>query len=61
MVDECKLPKVSMVIAYYKKAKEVEECIESLIKTRYPDFEIILIDNASNDGVANSLQKISND
>lgn len=49
--------KVSVVIAYYKKKKAADECLASIFKTDYPDFEVIMVDNASNDGAAEFFQR----
>ena len=52
-----KWPKVSIVMAHYKKRKEADECLASIYKTNYPDFEVIMVDNASNDGAIEYLQQ----
>jgi len=49
--------KVSVVIAYYKKKKAMDECLASIFKTNYPNFEVIMVDNASNDGAAEFFQR----
>ncbi|MEM3046828.1 MAG: glycosyltransferase family 2 protein [Candidatus Bathyarchaeia archaeon] len=46
------MPKVSVVIGYYKKQEDADECLFSVFKTNYPDFEVLLIDNGSHDGAA---------
>ena len=51
------LPKVSIVIAYYKNLKDTDECLASLLKTNYSNFEVILVDNASNDGATEFFAK----
>jgi GT2 family glycosyltransferase len=51
------LPKVSVILAYYKNQKDADECLASLLSTDYPDFEVILVDNASNDGAADLLHQ----
>lgn len=51
------LPNVSVIIAYYKKLEDTDECLASLLKTNYPNFEVILVDNASNDGAAELFEK----
>jgi GT2 family glycosyltransferase len=42
-------PKVSIVVLNYNGEPYVVECIESILNTSYPNFEIIFIDNASVD------------
>jgi GT2 family glycosyltransferase len=41
---------VSIVIPNYNGIKFIEDCLKSLEKQTYQDFEIIVIDNASTDG-----------
>jgi len=43
-------PLVSIVILNYNGLKVTDACLRSVLKTRYPSFEIILVDNASTDG-----------
>ena len=51
------MPKVSIVMAHFKKPEAADQALASVFKTIYPDFEVILVDNASNDGTAEFLQK----
>lgn len=44
-----KLPSISLIVLNYNGRKITEQCIESLLKTNYPYFEIIVIDNGSTD------------
>jgi GT2 family glycosyltransferase len=43
-------PKVSIIILNYNGSKFIEGCLSSVLKTDYPNFEVILVDNASKDG-----------
>ena len=43
---------VSIIIPHWNGIDVLSECLESLKKTRYSDFEIIVVDNASSDGSA---------
>ncbi len=49
--------KVAVVILNYKVKEEVLECIESVEKSDYPDFQIIVVDNNSGDGLEEELEK----
>lgn len=49
------MPKVSIVILNWNGVKDTLECLESCFKIDYPNFEVIVVDNASLDG---SLEKI---
>jgi GT2 family glycosyltransferase len=48
--SDIKMPKVSVIILNYNGKKYIERCLSSVFLTRYPSLEIILVDNASNDG-----------
>lgn len=48
-------PFVSVVIVNYNGKGFLRQCIESVLGSEYPDFEIVLVDNASTDG---SIQEI---
>ncbi len=52
-----KLPKVSVVVVNYNGKKYIEECVESILKTKYPSFEIILVENGSTDGSFEFLRR----
>ncbi|MFQ5864095.1 MAG: glycosyltransferase family 2 protein [bacterium] len=42
-------PLVSVIVLNYNGRRFLEECFRSLVKTSYPNFEIILVDNNSTD------------
>jgi len=43
-------PKVSIIVLNYNGMKFVDKCLESVLSSNYPDFEIVFVDNASSDG-----------
>lgn len=45
-----KLPMVSIIVLNYNGAKYARECLKSVFATKYPNFEVIVVDNASTDG-----------
>lgn len=50
-VETCRrLPLVSIVIVNYNGMRFIEECLNSVLKTSYSNFEVVLVDNASTDG-----------
>lgn len=54
------MPKLSIIIPSYNTKKVTDQCLMSLLKTlrlENLDYEIIVVDNASTDGSAESLQK----
>ncbi|QOV90179.1 glycosyltransferase [Humisphaera borealis] len=48
-IDERGLPKVSVVVCSYNGATTLDECLRSLLRLNYPDYEVILIDDGSTD------------
>jgi GT2 family glycosyltransferase len=46
---------VSAIIPTFNRRDEVIDCIESLLKSTYPRLEILVVDNASEDGTAEAL------
>ena len=47
--DIAQLPKVSVVVCSYNGAATLEECLQSLTKLNYPEYEVILVDDGSTD------------
>jgi len=45
-----KYPLVSIVILNYNSRKFLGRCLSSVFKTNYPNYEVIFVDNHSNDG-----------
>lgn len=39
--------KVSIIILDYNGLKFIQNCLNSVLKTNYPNFEVILVDNVS--------------
>jgi len=44
--------KYSVIIPYYKKKDSFERCLNSLVNQEFKNFEIIIVDDASNDNVS---------
>lgn len=53
-----KNPKVAIVVLNYKGWEDSVKCVKSLIKQTYKHYQIILIENGSNDGSAEELSKL---
>ncbi len=45
-------PSVSVVVGCYNGGRTLKACLESLEKLRYPDFEVIVVDDGSTDDTA---------
>lgn len=43
-------PRVSIVVPARNEARNIEACVRSILASRYPDFEVIVMDDASQDG-----------
>jgi len=52
------MPRVSAIVVNWNAREDTRECIESLIKSDYPDLDIILVDNASSDGSVQYLRSL---
>jgi len=55
-------PHVSVIITNWNFWQDTLECLESVLKTDYPNYNIILIDdNSDNDSIANIMEWASGD
>jgi len=43
-------PDVSIIVAAYHQAHQIERCVQSLLRQDYPRFELIAVDEGSRDG-----------
>ncbi len=50
-------PSVSIIIVNFNGKELLKSCLNSLLTTKYPNFEIIIVDNASTDGSVESIKK----
>ena len=50
-----KYPKVAIIVLNYKGWQDTIECLESLQQINCPDYQVIVVDNGSND---ESVEKI---
>ena len=53
-------PKISIIIPAYNEEKVIKKTIESIIETRYPRKEIILVDDGSNDRTLEVVSQFKN-
>lgn len=51
------MAEVSIIIPNYNGEKYIKDCLDSLKKQEYRDFEIIVVDNGSKDGSADMVEK----
>ena len=60
-IEICKnaIPKISIVVLTYNNLDFSKKCIHSIIdKTAYPNYELIVVDNASEDGTKDYLKAL---
>jgi len=50
-------PKVSVVICAYNAESTMEDCLQSLMRLNYPDYEVIVINDGSSDRTAAIAEK----
>src|SRR6202050_1277567 len=51
---------VSVTIVTYNSGRFIKRCLESVLAQRYPNKEVIVIDNASTDGTIDILEQFEN-
>lgn len=54
-------PKVSIILVGHNTEHYLTRCLVSLMKTNYPNFEIIYVDNGSTDGSVRYFQTYANE
>jgi O-antigen biosynthesis protein len=45
-------PRVSVVVCSYNGSRTIRQCLNGLLKLKYPDFEVIVVDDGSTDATA---------
>jgi poly-beta-1,6-N-acetyl-D-glucosamine synthase len=50
-------PLVSIIVPAYNEEKVVANCVESILASRYKNYEIILVDDGSTDGTLREMMK----
>src|ERR1700732_1439240 len=50
---------VSVTIVTYNSGRFIKRCLESVLEQKYPNLEVIIIDNASTDGTVDLLEQFS--
>src|SRR5579871_1624568 len=50
---------VSVTIVTYNSGRFIRRCLESVLEQKYPNLEVIIVDNASTDGTVDILEQFS--
>jgi len=51
-------PLVSIIVPARNEARNIERCLESLVRSNYPSFEVIVVDDRSTDGTAEQARAV---
>lgn len=51
---------VCVTIVTYNSGRFIRRCLESVLEQRYPEMDVIVIDNASDDGTTDILEQFEN-
>ena len=58
-VESKKTPTVSVIIAMYNTERYIEPCLQSLLDQTFQDYEVIVIDDCSNDNSATIVKNMA--
>lgn len=58
-VGRQRLPRVSIVLPARNEERNVRECVSSLLDQDYPDYQVIVVDDASEDATPAILQEMA--
>ena len=50
-------PRISVIVCTYNGSRTIRDCLESMLKLEYPDFEVIVVNDGSSDTTAAILQE----
>jgi chlorobactene glucosyltransferase len=53
------LPALSIVVPARNEERQIERCLRSLLAQRHPDFEVIAVDDRSDDATASILDRLA--
>jgi len=53
------MPKVSILIPVFNRKDYIAECIQSALDQTFTDFEVVVVDNASEDGTWEICQQFA--
>ncbi len=50
---------VSVTVVTYNSGRFIKRCLESVLEQKYPNMEVVVVDNASTDGTVDLLEQFS--
>ena len=50
---------VSVTVVTYNSGRFIKRCLESVLEQKYPNLEVVVVDNASTDGTVDLLEQFS--
>jgi len=56
MIDKI-LPKISVIIPNYNDADTLPLCLKAVLSSKYPDFEVLVVDDKSSDNSVKIIKK----
>lgn len=54
-----KNPKASVIVCTHNRVELLEKCLESIVKSDYKNFEVVVVDDHSTDGTAKYLKELA--
>jgi len=56
-VSKSRYPPVALIVLNWNGEKIIKDCLTSLLKTKYPNFRVVVVDNASTDKSVEIIKK----
>jgi len=60
-VSDAELPRVSVLVPARNEEKNIKNCVTSLLEQDYPNYEVIVLNDSSEDGTGDILKSIRQD
>ncbi|MFH8977115.1 glycosyltransferase [Streptomyces sp. NPDC017890] len=54
-------PRVSFLLAVRNEREHIEDCVRSMAAVDYPDLQLVVVDDASDDGTADVLRRLADE
>src|SRR5512141_114352 len=57
MHQECEWPRVAIIVLNWNGWRDTIECLESLQRLTYPNYQVVVVDNGSTDNSVEHIRK----